>query len=147
MQTIEERIAEYCTIPLPEKRFCESDGCKTALARANKESLCFRHARIEAEQKLQATCAKYDLSLRTQKLRAVPDIKPATPKKLCCVMGCYTEITATSRNRSGRCVEHNHLKCGTQMKDGSIPRPHTPFSQRVAETIAKQRTCTTEVAA
>jgi hypothetical protein len=134
MITIEERIAEYCIIPLPEKRICEISDCNTALARANKESLCFRHARLEAKNKLQEVWErKYFAEYRkAPRLRA----SIVRPKKFCCVMDCNEEVVA-SRNRSGRCVAHNHILCGMQMKDGSIPRPHTVFSRRVAETVAK----------
>jgi hypothetical protein len=134
MITIEERIAEYCIIPAPEKRFCEISGCGTALARANKESLCYRHAQIEAAKKRQLNWEKRYFA----EYRKAPRLRATIvrPKKFCCVMDCTEEVVA-SRNRSGRCVAHNHILCGMQMKDGSIPRPHTTFSRRVAETVAK----------
>jgi hypothetical protein len=137
MITIEERISEYCTIPQPEKRFCEHDGCKTALARANKDSLCYRHAQIEAAKKRQLNWERKYFA----EYRKAPRPKPAASLILlrsCFVMGCDNEITHTKRNRSGRCSDHNHLARGTQMKDGSIPKPHTEFSQRIAETLKRK---------
>jgi hypothetical protein len=58
MISIEERIAEYCILPLPEKRKCEFDDCKTYLARSNSGNFCYRHEQLLEEKRLQMALGK-----------------------------------------------------------------------------------------
>jgi hypothetical protein len=47
--TFDEQIAEA----VPKKRYCQwtDSECRTPLAHANKGDLCFRHQRLENEQR------------------------------------------------------------------------------------------------
>lgn len=121
IESIEDQIAEHYVSPLPPKRICDwkprpgYPACTTPLAQFNRESLCFRHTQLERTLK---TMKDFTRNIEPEQPQEI-----AQPKelRLCAVMGCYRKLA--DYNRSGRCMVHQYIRPGMQMKDGTIPRP------------------------
>lgn len=63
------------------------------------------------------------------------EVTPVTEPKQeqyreCAVKDCKNVVAP--HNKTGRCQGHYNLRRGMQMKDGSIPRPHSKLSQQMA---------------
>lgn len=64
--------------------------------------------------------------VKTVKEETMPVSEDPKHSRLCNVKDCDNVVGAHCK--SGRCQGHWYLKRGMVMKDGSIPRPHTPLS-------------------
>jgi hypothetical protein len=132
-------------------RLCAVMNCHAKLAPFNKTGRCSYHHTIKQGQEMK------DGSIPWPKpIALLPPIEPITPIaalepiqpetkeeemtpvtietttedpkhfRTCAVKDCEEPIGA--HNSSGRCTGHFYIKRGMVMKDGSIPKPHTPLS-------------------
>jgi hypothetical protein len=105
---------------------CAAKGCDVVLMHTNKSGRCTNHFYVKRGQEMK------DGSI--PRPESAPQPRPTAPKepKKCAVMNCHTALAV--HNRTGRCDRHYNLQRGMQLKDGSIPKPHSPLSLRMRQT-------------
>jgi hypothetical protein len=103
---------------------CAVMGCTALLMSNNSTGRCKNHGYLKQGMQLK------DGTIPKPKKDRVVKVEPGEPKE-CAVMHCRTALA--NHNRTGRCNAHYVLQRGMQLKDGSVPRPHTAFSLRLKQ--------------
>jgi hypothetical protein len=148
MDVEQRRLSSFSRTTRPEDAWdhlvdCRFDGCKKKMSPDHPTGLCRWHSAppvakvvtpiapikaiepIKPIEQLQPIAPQPEMK---EEERTPMTTSNEDPKhfRTCAVKDCEEAIGA--HNSSGRCTGHFYIKRGMVMKDGSIPKPHTPLS-------------------